>query len=113
VDALKIFLTTVPKVLPGAALFVRADVRALTRAQVQHAWNKAREAVGLPQYHFHDIRHSGLTLNAQSGATVRELMQRAGHSTSAASLKYQHVAQERGREIAGGMDAVMRGLNRA
>ena len=113
VDVLQAYLKTVPKALPTAPLFVRADGRTLTRAQVQHAWNKAREAVGLPQYHFHDIRHSGLTLSAQTGATVRELMHRAGHSTSAASLKYQHVAQERGKEIAGGMDAVMRGMNRA
>ncbi|HEY5221664.1 MAG TPA: tyrosine-type recombinase/integrase [Microbacteriaceae bacterium] len=104
------YLATVPKALPSAPLFIRADGKALTRAQLQHAFKKARTAVQLPQYHFHDLRHSGRghTLAAQSGATIRELMSRAGHSTSSAAMKYQHAAEERGRIIADGMSAAMK-----
>ena len=109
VTALDAYLKTVPKALPSAPLFVRADGRKLTRAQVQHAWDKAREAVGLEHFHLHDIRHAGLTLSAQSGATVRELMERARHSTSAAALVYQHAAEERGKIIAANMNAAMTG----
>ena len=112
-DALRDYLATVPAALPSAPLFVRADGRKITRMQIQHAWYKAREAVDLPLCHLHDLRHSGLTLSAQSGATVRELMERAGHSTASAALQYQHAARERGKQIAEGMDLAMRGINQA
>jgi integrase len=46
-------------------------------------------------------RHAGLTLSAQSGATLAEVMRRAGHvSTAAAAMRYQHTAEERDAEIA-------------
>ena len=113
VEVLIQYLTSAPKALSSAPLFTRADGKALTRAQLQHAFKRARDATGLTQYHFHDLRHSGLTLAAQRGATIRELMDRAGHTTSSAAMKYQHAAEERGRVIADGMSAAMRiGMSR-
>lgn len=109
IEAMIEYLATVPNALPSAPLFLRANGKPITRAQIQHAFKKARQSAGLSQYHFHDIRHSGLTLAAQSGATIRELMDRAGHSTSSAAMKYQHAAEERGRIIADGMSAAMQG----
>jgi integrase len=50
--------------------------------------------------HIHDLRHSGLTWAATTGATVAELMHRAGHSSPAAALRYQHATQDRDRAIA-------------
>src|SRR5437588_873960 len=44
-------------------------------------WQVAREAAGRPDLHVHDLRHLGATLAAQSGATLKELMARLGHST--------------------------------
>lgn len=40
------------------------------------------------------------TFASQSGATLRELMNRMGHSTTRAALIYQHTAMERDRAIA-------------
>lgn len=108
VEAMADYLKTVPTGLPSAPLFLRADGKALTRSQLQHAFVKARSSVGLGKYHFHDVRHSGLTLSAQSGATTRELMARAGHTTMAAAMKYQRAADERGKVVAAGMDQAMR-----
>jgi integrase len=85
-------------------LFSMDDGRRFTRTQLQQAWRKACRLVGLDQFHLHDIRHAGLTTAAQAGATVRELMQRAGHRSSAVALTYQHAAEERGRIIAAGID---------
>ena len=101
------YLKTVPRGLPSAPLFLRADGKALTRAQLQHAFQKARASVGLEQFHFHDVRHSGLTVSAQGGATTRELMARAGHSTMSAAMKYQHAADERGKVVASRMNDAM------
>ncbi len=60
----------------------------------------AREAAGRPDLRFHDLRHTGATLVAQTGATLAELMGRLGHSTPGAALRYQHAAQGRDAEIA-------------
>ncbi len=68
-----------------------------------------RVDVGLPTAHFHDLRHAGLTLSAQSGATLAEVMRRAGHSSSAAAIRYQHAADRRDAEIAARLSAMARG----
>ena len=63
-------------------------------------WKAAREAAGRPDLRFHDLRHTGATLAAATGATLADLMQRLGHSTSSAALRYQHAAADRDRAIA-------------
>ncbi|MGH8997619.1 MAG: hypothetical protein ACRDYB_16605 [Acidimicrobiales bacterium] len=50
--------------------------------------------------HFHDLRHSGLTWTAATGATLAELMRRAGHATPRAALIYQHATEDRDRVLA-------------
>ncbi|MCZ7427806.1 MULTISPECIES: tyrosine-type recombinase/integrase [Micromonospora] len=67
-------------------------------------WTRTVEALGLPGFHFHDLRHTGNTLAAASGASTRELMQRMGHASMRAALIYQHATSERDREIASAMD---------
>lgn len=53
---------------------------------------------------FHDLRHTGNTLAAASGASTRELMHRMGHASMRAALIYQHATSERDGEIAAAMD---------
>lgn len=83
-----------------AALFVRPDGTELRAHHVHAAWAKARTAAGLDGVHFHDLRHAGLTLSAQAGATLAEVMRRAGHASPAAAMRYQHAADERDAEVA-------------
>lgn len=62
-----------------------------------------REAVrlaGIEDVRPHDLRHSGATLAAATGATVRELMARLGHTSPSVAMKYQHAVKERDRAIA-------------
>lgn len=61
---------------------------------------KARAAAGRPDLRFHDLRHTGATMAAATGATLAELMDRLGHSTVQAALVYQHAAAGRDQEIA-------------
>ncbi|MCF2526612.1 tyrosine-type recombinase/integrase [Yinghuangia soli] len=87
-------------------LFVGEKGKPFRRSTFGRKWRKARTAVGLPEhFHFYDLRHTGNTLAAQSGATVKELMVRAGQSTERAAMIYQHSTDERQREIAEGLDA--------
>jgi len=48
----------------------------LRRSTFRRTWTKAREAIGLPDLHFHDLRHTGNTMAAGQGASLRELMER-------------------------------------
>ena len=74
----------------------------------QAYFRKAREAAGRPDLRFHDLRHTGATLAAASGATLAELMQRLGHSTVSAALAYQHAAQGSDKRIAAQLSEIAR-----
>jgi integrase len=77
-----------------------ALVLTVTDRVLGRAWTKARLAVGRPDLHFHDLRHSGLTWSAATGASVAELMRRAGHASQTAALRYQHATDARDRVLA-------------
>ncbi|MEU9824992.1 tyrosine-type recombinase/integrase [Micromonospora chersina] len=47
-----------------------------------------------------NLRHTGQTLAAQTGATLADLMKRLGHSSMAATRRYLHAVDGRDREIA-------------
>lgn len=65
-----------------------------------HGFYRARAVAGRPELHFHDLRHTGAVLAAQTGATLAELMARLGHSTPGAAMRYQHAARDRDKQIA-------------
>ena len=55
---------------------------------------------GLKGVRIHDLRHTGATLAAATGASTRELMLRLGHASSDAALRYQHATANRDEAIA-------------
>lgn len=63
-------------------------------------YHQARVKAGRPDLRFHDLRHTGAVLAAQTGATLAELMARLGHSTPGAAMRYQHAAADRDKTIA-------------
>lgn len=63
-------------------------------------FHAARVEAGRPDLRFHDLRHTGATLAAATGATLAELMRRLGHSTPVAAMRYQHAVDERDQAIA-------------
>ncbi|MEU8527899.1 tyrosine-type recombinase/integrase [Streptomyces sp. NPDC048629] len=80
----------------------------LRRSNFRDDWIKARKKAGITAIvHFHDLRHTGNTL-AASGASLRELMTRMGHSTPRAALIYQHMVNGRDREIADRLGSMIR-----
>ncbi len=67
-------------------------------------WNniigEALEAAKLPDgVRCHDLRHSGLTWYGQQGATLADLMARAGHTDAKTVIVYQHSSARRDREL--------------
>jgi integrase len=80
---------------PDALVFTGQTGVPLTAGVLQKAWTKARESIGRGDLHLHDLRHTGLTLAAATGATTAELMHRAGHASANAALRYQHATKDR------------------
>ncbi|WP_328338667.1 tyrosine-type recombinase/integrase [Streptomyces violaceus] len=77
------------------------------RNHFNRLWRKACSDAGIKGLHFHDLRHTGNTLAASTGASTRELMSRMGHSTARAALIYQHASAERDRLIADALSALV------
>ncbi|MFD9832463.1 tyrosine-type recombinase/integrase [[Kitasatospora] papulosa] len=90
-------------------LFVGEKGKPFRRSTFGRKWRAARSKVGLPDgFRFYDLRHTGHTLTTRSGATLKDTMVRAGQSTERAALIYQHSDLERQREVAAGLDQLVR-----
>ncbi|MEU1896690.1 tyrosine-type recombinase/integrase [Streptomyces pristinaespiralis] len=92
---------------PDGRIFVGAKKATPRRNHFGKLWRKACDQVGIKGLHFHDLRHTGNTLAAATGASTRELMTRMGHSTARAALIYQHATAERERLIGQAVSAVV------
>jgi integrase len=91
----------------GDALVAVGEKRgALPPGTLQSAFDDARKAIGRPDLHFHDLRHSGLTWSAATGASLAELMRRGGHASPRAALRYQHATADRDRALADALAAL-------
>ncbi|WP_436523409.1 tyrosine-type recombinase/integrase [Actinoplanes sp. HUAS TT8] len=80
------------------------------RRNFNRIWKAALERAGIPpemDLHLHDLRHTGSTWSAQSGATLKELMARIGHSSTRAAMIYQHASRDRDQAIAAALDALI------
>ena len=62
-------------------------------------------AIGAAGLHFHDLRHTGNTFAAASGAGLRDLMARMGHDSERAAIIYQHEARGADTAITNAIDA--------
>lgn len=110
-DAGKRTVTVPPHVLPFLVehmrewagkehVFVGRTGAPMRGDAVRQAFVRARTAVGMPGFRFHDLRHTGQTLAASTGATVKDLMRRLGHASPVASYRYLHAVDGRDAEIA-------------
>jgi integrase len=87
-----------------ALLFCGENGSPLSIGVLQRAWARARMTIGRDDLHLHDLRHTGLTLAAATGATTAELMHRAGHASSDAALRYQHATRDRDQVLADALE---------
>ena len=94
---------------PDGLVFVGEKGKPFRRSTFGRKWRKARAQVGLPAgFRFYDLRHTGNTLLAESGASTKDLMVRMGQSSYRAAMIYQHSTAKRQRELADKLDAHVR-----
>jgi integrase len=95
---------------PDGRLFIGPQNAIPRRRNFNRVWHAALKAAGIPAetgLHLHDLRHTGSTWSAQSGATLKELMARIGHSSTRAAMIYQHASRDRDDAIAVALDALL------
>ncbi len=83
-----------------ARVFVSSDGAPMRGDSLYQAFARARDKAGLGSFRFHDLRHTGQTLAAATGATLADLMKRLGHSSPAAAMRYLHTVNGRDQAIA-------------
>ncbi len=92
---------------PDGLVFPAAEGGPMRRSNFRRrVWLPALEAAQLNGLRFHNLRHTGSTLAAASGAPLKALMARAGHATAAAALRYQHVVSGQDEDIARYLDGL-------
>ncbi|WP_441247331.1 tyrosine-type recombinase/integrase [Kitasatospora sp. McL0602] len=97
---------------PQGLVFIGEKGAPFRRTSFGRIWRKARVKAGMPDFRFYDLRHTGNTLAASTGASLKELMVRMGHASVQAALIYQHATHERDGKIADGIDAEINRLRR-
>jgi integrase len=87
-------------------VFPAASGRHMRPSSLYKVYYPAREKAGRSDLRFHDLRHTGATRAAQTGATLIDVMARLGHSTPGAAMRYQHAAAENDKAIAKALSAM-------
>jgi integrase len=93
---------------PDGRVFTGAKGATIRRSNWHTVWARATKAAGVEGLRFHDLRHTGNTLAAGTGASLRDLMTRMGHTSARAALIYQHASSDRDRAIAASLDELLR-----
>lgn len=80
IPAVRLHLRCYVAPVEESLLFTSAEGTPLWHSNFRRrVWLPALRAAGLPMIHFHDLRHTGNQLAADTGASLRELMDRMGH----------------------------------
>ncbi len=99
-----------PRWVDTGHVFATSVGTALDAATVTHSFQRALERAGLPRSRFHDLRHAAATFLLTQGFTPEDVKNLLGHSSIVlTSNTYGHVIEQRQREVARGMDAVLAG----
>ncbi|WP_187368142.1 tyrosine-type recombinase/integrase [Nonomuraea terrae] len=95
VPILKEHMDTYVRDEPGALMFPGAKGGPLRRSgfNSRTRWVDVVTEMGLSGLHFHDLRHTGNMLAAESGAGLKDLMARMGHDNVRAAMIYQHAVR--------------------
>jgi integrase len=95
---------------PEAFVFVSRHGTHLRRSNFnRRVWQPATRAAGVEGLRVHDLRHTAGTLATAAGSSLREVMNRLGHSTTVAAVRYQHVMTDRDAAIARELNRLIEG----
>jgi len=95
---------------PEAFVFLSSQGKHLRRSNFnRRVWQPAARAAGIEGLRVHDLRHTAGTLATAAGGSLREVMDRLGHSTTVAAVRYQHVMADQDAAIARELNRLIEG----
>jgi integrase len=69
------------------------------------AWETALKQADIPDFRFHDLRHSAASYLAMSGASLAEIAEVLGHKTLAMVKRYAHLSEAHTASVVARMNA--------
>ncbi len=72
---------------------------------IRRAWEAARHQAHLPDFRFHDLRHSAASYLAMNGASLAEIAEILGHKTLAMVKRYAHLSEAHTAGVVARMNA--------
>jgi integrase len=110
VEALGEHLRSYTAKSPEAFVFLSSQGTHLRRSNFnRRVWQPATRAAGVEGLRVHDLRHTAGTLATAAGGSLREVMDRLGHSTTVAAVRYRHVMADRDAAIARELNRLIEG----
>jgi integrase len=93
---------------PSGFVFTTKRGRPLDAKNVTHRFQAIVKRADLPHQRFHDLRHACASLLLCQGLNLKDVSETLGHSRIAVTVDlYGHMYDERRREIADRMDAIL------
>lgn len=86
----KTLKTRIVPIIPALRPWLKHLPIGLNFEGLKTGFRRAREAAGMPQVHYHDLRHSCATILLASGADLFTVAKILGHSTIKMTERYAH-----------------------
>ena len=85
--------------IPMGSAFVFQNNTGRVPFAYYRSWNDARIAAGIPDFKFHDLRHTAASLLAMNGKTLGEVGALLGHRSIQTTRRYSHYASSHTLEM--------------
>ncbi|MGD9827118.1 MAG: tyrosine-type recombinase/integrase [Hyphomicrobiaceae bacterium] len=89
-------------------VFTHAGGAPIAATSLQSVWQRVRKQAGVPEMHFHDLRHAHVSILLDEGVDVKIVSERVGHKGVHITLDtYAHVSPKKQLEAAEVVDRVL------
>lgn len=78
---------------PGQLFFFPSPRDPAKPVDFRYSWEMALEKAAIPNFCFHDLRHSAASYLAMQGATLMDIKEILGHKTIQTTQKYAHLTE--------------------
>lgn len=77
----------------GQTVIADEEGQPVAKEWLEYRWRLIRDAAGLQNFRWHDMRHSCASFLAQQGATLLEIGSVLGHRSPSVTARYSHLVQ--------------------
>jgi integrase len=79
--------------LVGTQVFINPAGQPMNKDKLERRWRLLRDAAGLKDFRWHDLRHSCASFLAQEGANLLEIGAVLGHKSPSVTKRYSHLIE--------------------